>query len=304
MYIQCHLYGYVTKVHGKRVVSAIKAIKYEAIALRQYLTTRCIKLPLGERIVKLRSQNPNIHTSVIINSYQFGILSEAEEEVVDFFAKTMSDAAFYQLRTEQQLGYIIIIYPEITYKVSSIIVELVTQPKNFTTDYCNQRIDEFLASFFEKNLSTQELFTEFCLGKPKLDLSYNLIRNLFMAFLLPNPVTYRKLSIQIVGDVEDAITQEKAEAGYQKTAPQQERKEEEQSPQKPKHESLPMPPVKATAAPSIIAQVRAARAASLGEKIKETKKKADSSAFVSKPIEDLAKFKRSLTFFSKDPKQT
>lgn len=98
MYIQAHLYGYVTKAHGQTVINALSKLEYSPIEIRQYLLYRCLRLPLGERIIKVNSQNPNVHTSVVINCYQFGVLSDTEEEAVNFFAKTMSDAAFYQLR--------------------------------------------------------------------------------------------------------------------------------------------------------------------------------------------------------------
>ncbi len=98
MYIQAHLYGYVTKANGQSLINALSQLEYSTIDTRQYLLYRCLRLPLGERIIKVNSQNPNVHTSVVINCYQFGTLSDPEEEAVNFFAKTMSDAAFYQLR--------------------------------------------------------------------------------------------------------------------------------------------------------------------------------------------------------------
>ncbi len=79
-----------------------------------------------------------------------------------------------------------------------------TQPKNFSTDYCNECIDKFLASFFHENLSNAESFLEFSLGKPRLDLPFGSLKNLFVSHLLPNQHGYRKLSIQVVGDIQEA----------------------------------------------------------------------------------------------------
>lgn len=90
------------------------------------------------------------------------------------------------------------------------MVELVTQPKNFSTDYCNECIDKFLHNFFVENLSSSECFLEFSLGKPRLDLSFHSLKNLFVSHLLPNPNSYRKLSIQVVGDVQESSSTAKS----------------------------------------------------------------------------------------------
>ncbi|CAL8072019.1 unnamed protein product [Orchesella dallaii] len=298
MYIQGHLYGYVTKSHGEKVVNALTKLNYSPIDIRQYVVFRCLRLPLGERVVKINTLNPNIHTSVLINSYQFGQLTLAEETAMRFFTQTMSDAAFYQLRTEQQLGYIIIIYAEVTFGVSSIIVELVTQPKNFTTEYCNECIDKFLMDFFVTNLINQEAFEEFSLGKPKLDLPFPVIQNLFASNLLPNLFTYRKLSIQVVGTI-DSTSSHTKNLGKPKDATQiipparESRMDETSSSKVYRSQSL--------GARTTIDRVRAAKKSM---KIKDDSVLTSgaihkSSGITTKVIDDLAKFKSSLMYFPK-----
>ncbi|CAL8144837.1 unnamed protein product [Orchesella dallaii] len=203
MLIDLFLAGYVTKAQGERVLNSLKKLKYEPIDVDQQPISRCLRLPRGERVIRVNSQNPSVHTSVVINSYQFGMLTVAEEEVVNFLSQTMSEAAFNQLRTEEQLGYYVDISADVTFEVSSIVIELVTQPKNFTTEYCNECIDNFLLDFFTNNLADEKAFQSFSLAKPKVELPFSLIQRLFASYLLPNPFTYRKLSIQVVGAVPD-----------------------------------------------------------------------------------------------------
>ncbi|ODM95498.1 Nardilysin [Orchesella cincta] len=204
MLIDVFLSGYVTKAQGQHVVNALTKLTYLPMEFEEQPTSRCFRLPLGERVIRVNSQNSSVHTSVVINCYQFGILTAAEEEALNFLSQTMSESAFYQLRTEQQLGYYVSIFVDVTYDVSSIVVELVTQPKNFSTEYCNECIDTFLIDFYNTNLADEKCFQTFSLAKPKLELPFSLIQTLFKSYLLPNATTYRKLSIQVVGTITDA----------------------------------------------------------------------------------------------------
>lgn len=107
------------------------------------------------------------------------------------------------IRTLQQLGYIVSLYHDELFCVTSLILELVTQPKNFSTDYCNKRMDQFVADFYHKHLSNNKQFSTFMKDKPKEDVDFKRTQELYQQFLLPNAATYRKLSVQVVGTMVD-----------------------------------------------------------------------------------------------------
>jgi hypothetical protein len=101
VYIVGYLYGYVTTAHAFSVVQSLSAFmkRYPQLLTPQELPLhQCPKFPVGENIVKVRSRNPRVHTSVVINGYQFGNLNRKYDEIVTFLAKTMSDSAYLQLR--------------------------------------------------------------------------------------------------------------------------------------------------------------------------------------------------------------
>lgn len=179
------------------------------------------------------------------------------------------------------------------------MVELVTQPKNFSTDYCNECIDKFLHNFFVDNLSTAECFLEFSLGKPRLDLPFGSLKNLFVSHLLPNPNSYRKLSIQVVGDI-----QEVPNAGKNSEKPGQVKptfqKVQHHVEGEPEHTRLPE--AHDMAGRTSIDHVRAAKKVLQMMMYEKEKKKQASAVEEEVPkqvVKDVAKFKRknSLIFY-------
>lgn len=101
IYIAGHLHGFITI---EQAFSVVQSVSYFMTAYpkpvnpKEIQALRCPQLPIGESIVKIKSKNVRTHTSVVINGYQFGLLDEEDDNIVNFLAKCMSDNAYNQLR--------------------------------------------------------------------------------------------------------------------------------------------------------------------------------------------------------------
>ncbi|OXA58409.1 Nardilysin [Folsomia candida] len=203
MYIAGFLHGFITIEQAFYVVQTVSHFMKmypKPVSPREIRSIRCPQLPIGENIVKIKSKNVRTHTSVVINGYQFGPLNESDDKIINFLAKCMSDASYHQLRTLEQLGYIVLVYHDDIFDVTSLFIEVVTQPKNFSTDYCNKRMDKFIQEFYNCYLTDESKFTEFMIGKPQVSFDFFRVQELYQRFLLPNEEFYRKLSVQVVQD--------------------------------------------------------------------------------------------------------
>lgn len=113
---------------------------------------RTVKLPIG-RDVALRepSPNPSNINSAIAVSFQFGLDDMRRNALGQLVAHLAKRDAFAELRTRQQLGYIVHLAPWSTLTCRSLIILI--QSTSFSAQHLSDCIEAFLGTFWER-LST------------------------------------------------------------------------------------------------------------------------------------------------------
>merc|ERR1719284_1431748 len=99
------------------------------------------------RPVQVRMQNPipNDSNNAVVNSYQFGVPDVADRVKLLMLGKMISQPAYDELRTKQQLGYVVfaIMMPHLT----TLQLVMIVQGAKKAPDDIDGRIESVLSNF-------------------------------------------------------------------------------------------------------------------------------------------------------------
>ncbi|GAM26110.1 hypothetical protein SAMD00019534_092850 [Acytostelium subglobosum LB1] len=106
--------------------------------------------PGVEYHLRMRYQDPNQMNSVVIACYQFGELEVRKASLALLLKTIMGKASFNELRTIQQLGYIVQTVSDCT--MQTVQLRLMVQSNSRDADYVYERINEFVVNQFTQQL--------------------------------------------------------------------------------------------------------------------------------------------------------
>jgi insulysin len=173
--IEMLIHGNATSDEAKSLAETFKArLGCAALPLSQLPVRRVVDIKAGTDYVfgqKGRNFNPRESNSAIENVYVVGEIASASggtessantdklrhEALVTFVAHILSEQAFDQLRTKEQLGYIV---HTAVKKISNIVaLHMIVQSSHKDPEYLDRRIEGFLKQFYDTNLPafTQEV---------------------------------------------------------------------------------------------------------------------------------------------------
>jgi len=131
---------------------------YKPLFSGQFLDRRCIKLRKGkEYIYRMNALNPQDINSAIENYYQIGISNDLYlYNILDTFSAMTSNHGFNQLRTIEQLGYMVYV----TYRIDNGVMgyRVLIQSNVKPPDYLDERIETWINSLeaFLTDMSSEE----------------------------------------------------------------------------------------------------------------------------------------------------
>lgn len=140
-------HGNITKSETENIVHLLKHnINYKMIST--YPKYNIIKLVDRRFMYLKKSTNKNENDSVVVSMYQFGKMNYKLYLLVEVLQNMIEEPFFDQLRTKEQLGYIVgtrVIYLD---KILSLVFEIQSSVKG--PNYLLDRIDDFLKNFRRK----------------------------------------------------------------------------------------------------------------------------------------------------------
>jgi len=143
IHIEGILHGNLTEEEAKQFAKAVETIlRPKPLPKAQIPEHRIVKIPKGDFIFREPGPNPENINQAIHNIYQVGIESARENALLDLLSHILSDPAYQQLRNVEQLGYIVWTFASRNAGVQSL--RMIIQSKNFTPDFLDDRIEQFL----------------------------------------------------------------------------------------------------------------------------------------------------------------
>ncbi|KYN41293.1 Nardilysin [Trachymyrmex septentrionalis] len=146
LYIQCLVEGNVTKDFTINIIQEfIKKINCGHLNNEIY-TVPINKIPLGISQFKLKNINETDVNSVITNYYQVGTATIELSVLIELMIMIMKESLMNHLRTQEKLSYVSCDFRNIN-GVLGYSITVYTRTDKCTTEYVDQRIEEFLNSF-------------------------------------------------------------------------------------------------------------------------------------------------------------
>ncbi|XP_017877300.1 nardilysin-like [Ceratina calcarata] len=108
---------------------------------------RVMQIPIGKHYCKVKNFNSTDVNSVITNYYQVGISSIKLLVIIELLMMIMEEPLFNQLRTQEQLGYVVFCTQRYTLGILGYTITVYTQADKYTTEHVDNRIDSFLETF-------------------------------------------------------------------------------------------------------------------------------------------------------------
>lgn len=151
-------------VHGNAEPStALKWINgivdaFQPKALMHHQSHRVIELPAGHTLHAFPCHNPDDNNNSVLSYYQVGAVDLKEVATLKLTQHLMQEPAFFQLRTSEQLGYLV----HTSVKTSGEHVKglmVLIQSESFNPDHLDERIEAFLPLF--RNLIVDMTAEEF-----------------------------------------------------------------------------------------------------------------------------------------------
>lgn len=153
MHIECFIHGNANKQKALDLVDIVEnrlseAVRMSPLLPRQLLLNRELKLEDGCNYL-YNIQNDIHKSSCVEIYYQCGMQTKQSNVLLDLFAHIIQEPCFNELRTKQQLGYIVFSGMRRSNGVQGlrIIVQSDRHP-----EYVDERIEEFLRNMLVINL--------------------------------------------------------------------------------------------------------------------------------------------------------
>ncbi|KYN14390.1 Nardilysin [Trachymyrmex cornetzi] len=237
LYIQCLMQGNITPTAAiKTLQQVIKTINYRPLHPNTIQQLRGTQIPLGISYYKIKSINKFDTSSIITNYYQIGVTTIELSTLISLLIYIMNDKIHERLRKDM-FAYPIVEVRDIN-GILGYFITVYTDADDYTTEYLDKKIDEFLRWFKNdlEKLTEEELdvYKEmFLKSRPQDDanienavernwkeivkrtyifdfheqeilalkkINVNKLRE-WLADHIPNGCNFRKLSLHIVGTI-------------------------------------------------------------------------------------------------------
>ena len=146
--------GNVSEQWAREVMNGVKdTLGYKPLARSEFTINRTSKFPV-EYEVLTRQAHPNIHdnNSAICLSFQLGLRGDWKRDVViDLLSEILSEPTFHELRTVQQLGYMV--FQGLETVGNTREMSFVVQSADVGAEELLRRVRQFLVDFSAKHLS-------------------------------------------------------------------------------------------------------------------------------------------------------
>jgi len=163
MHIEMLVHGNMHKEDALGVAALVdEVVPFGSMFEGEFPERRVVELPVGPDGVVWRASvpNPDDHNSAIENFYQASPLSgtsdHRDDVLLELLAEVMNKPCFHQLRTVEQLGYMV--FSGVDRVDNSQGLRILVQSTVATPIELDERIEQFLVSFEESTLAkmTQE----------------------------------------------------------------------------------------------------------------------------------------------------
>ncbi|ODM96157.1 Nardilysin [Orchesella cincta] len=205
MYVRCDLDGCVSRSQAGKVAQVLDILNFKPYPRKfgNLALNRALQLPLGERCLLVANKTKENQTSLVFNYYQIGEdLDTQTHLMLHIMFTTMENMIFEELRTNEQLGYTVELGISDVYGTMGLYVLVHGQADKHTCGYINERVDNFLLTYFNRALKRQQDYVtnikEYLQEDEKL--TWKEMTDFYHAYLLKKGSQYRKLSLQIQGN--------------------------------------------------------------------------------------------------------
>eukprot|EP00899_Mesostigma_viride_P018660 jgi/Mesvir1/26796/Mv20563-RA.1 len=165
LFFDCFINGNVTGEEAAGLVAAVEEMfmsKHRSLPLfaSQLKEPRILRLPSGAELRRRdKGPSPEDDNSALVGYLQVGADESRLNVMVSLLVQMAQRDAYYQLRTVEQLGYIVFLLPRLDFGISGI--QFIIQSSVQDPDYLDGRVESFLASFTDQlDNMTDEAFKE------------------------------------------------------------------------------------------------------------------------------------------------
>ncbi|KAL7867154.1 hypothetical protein AOLI_G00149680 [Acnodon oligacanthus] len=163
MYVEGLVQGNFTSAESKEfLLYFVERLQFRPLKDEPPVLFRVVELPQKHHLCKVQSLNQSDANSEVTVYYQSGLKNLREHTLMELLVMHMEEPCFDFLRTKETLGYQV--YPTCrnTSGVLGFSVTVETQATKFSTDFVENKIEEFLVNFGEKltNLTDEAFQTQ------------------------------------------------------------------------------------------------------------------------------------------------
>jgi secreted Zn-dependent insulinase-like peptidase len=121
-------------------------LQYKPLLPSEIPELRVVKLSHGTRYVRsVRELNPQDENSASVVCFEIGEDTPANNALIELLAQVCRDAVYHQLRTVEQLGYLV--WSGVATHRGVIYFRIIVQSANFDAMHLENRIEAFIAHF-------------------------------------------------------------------------------------------------------------------------------------------------------------
>uniref|UniRef100_A0A8B9KXZ8 Nardilysin convertase n=1 Tax=Astyanax mexicanus TaxID=7994 RepID=A0A8B9KXZ8_ASTMX len=151
MFVEGLVQGNFTSAESKEFLEYfVERLQFKPLEAEPPVLFRVVELPQKHHLCKVQSLNKSDANSEVTVYYQSGLKNLREHTLMELLVMHMEEPCFDFLRTKETLGYQV--YPTCrnTSGVLGFSVTVETQATKFSTDFVENKIEEFLVNFGEK----------------------------------------------------------------------------------------------------------------------------------------------------------
>ncbi|KAF7644126.1 hypothetical protein LDENG_00227070 [Lucifuga dentata] len=151
LYVEGLVQGNFTNSGSKEFLQYfIEKLQFQRLPAEVPVLFRVVELPQKPHLCKVKSLNKADANSEVTVYYQSGLKNLRDHALMELMVMHMEEPCFDFLRTKETLGYQV--YPTCrnTSGVLGFSVTVETQATKFSTEYVEEKIEEFLQSFGER----------------------------------------------------------------------------------------------------------------------------------------------------------
>uniref|UniRef100_A0A1B0CFG8 Uncharacterized protein n=1 Tax=Lutzomyia longipalpis TaxID=7200 RepID=A0A1B0CFG8_LUTLO len=157
--IQGLIQGNMTQEEATTITeNVLNVVNSSPITDLSTIEKRTYQIPIGNHCVRVKSLNKNDVNSFIVNFYQIDQPSLENSCYVELLVNLLEEPLFNQLRTVEQLGYIVDCDLRENCGIAGWTVAVNSQESQFTTEHVIERIENFQREFLKilQDMSTED----------------------------------------------------------------------------------------------------------------------------------------------------